>query len=185
MWAPPESDGYDDIRQGDVLRGLILPNLKTPIRYLNSGEVSNGDIAAFSTPQKARDYLVVSQCCDLENGSNVAVAPVKSTRPLPANQRAALYAESPNEETGYSYSQFGLSPLEGLIEPRVDNQAMYAALDEIQTYLDASEHFGSCVIARMTPAGRRLLRMKLSLFFGRAEADDAAQLRSMGISEGF
>jgi hypothetical protein len=94
-----------------------------------------------------------------------------------------LYAESPNAEVGYSYSQFGLANLAGVIASR-NNQAMYAALDEIQTYLAAREQFKSCVIARMTAAGRRLLRIKLALFFGRAEAEDVAELRSIGMSEG-
>lgn len=167
-----------------MLRGLILPTLKFPISYINQGHVKAGDTAVLPTYSKDRDYLVVSQCCDLEKRTNVALAPIKSTHSLSDSDRDALFAERPNEESGYTFSQFGLNLLEGIVLPLAQDRQSCAALDEVATFLGARASFQSHVVARMTPAGRRLLRVKLSLFFGRAEAEDATRLAADGIAEG-
>jgi len=180
---PPEAEL---LRQGDFLRAVLLPRLRLPLEVAHVPGTQPIDGAVVPLLGYARDYLVVSQCCEIENGDHVALALIRSTGHLDEELRAALLAEQPpseGEEGGYIFDKFRLEPLAGLIEGDA-NSFRVADLGPIMSFQGERQRLTRYRRARMTPEGRRLLRIKLSFYFGRAEDGDAEYLQGRGIPVG-
>jgi len=180
---PPEGDL---LRQGDLLKDVLLPRLRLPLEVAHVPGTRPNDGASIPLPGYAKDFLVVSQCCEIENGKHVAVAVIRSTGRLDEPLRDALLAEQPpseGEEGGYVFDQFRLESLTTVVED--DGKSFRVAdLGQIMSFGGDRQELGSYRRARMSPEGRRLLRIKLSYFFGRVEAEDAQNLEGKGIPVG-
>jgi hypothetical protein len=180
---PPEAEL---LRQGDLLKGIHLPRLRLPLEVAHVAGTQPGDGAVALVQSYARDFLVVSQCCEIENGNYVALSLIRSTGPLNPDVRNALLAEQPpreGEEGGYVFDQFRLEPLAGLVGGDA-NRFQVADLGEIMSFGGERHELSRHRRARMTPEGRRLLRIKLSFYFGRVEDGDAQYLEELGIPVG-
>ena len=68
MWETDAVDPVDALRQGDLLDGVVLPILKAPLAL---SRVDSTELAV--VPVRSKWGLVVSQCCDNENGDYVAI----------------------------------------------------------------------------------------------------------------
>jgi hypothetical protein len=63
MWDTEPIDANEGLRQGDLLKDLVLPALRLPMSFINPAgqSPSQGDLIVVKSVQ--RDFLVVSQCC--------------------------------------------------------------------------------------------------------------------------
>jgi len=186
MWSSELPDEADELRQGDLLHDLLLPKLQLPFNFLRA--------AGRSTPQAGdpiqvsslgRDYLVVTPCCTIANTKFVALAPVRSTPPLKPDEFAAYEAEEPSggDESEFAYGSFHLAPLAGIVE-HPPNRLRVADLPNVQSFEGDRTDFRRARVAAMSPEGRRLLRLKLSYFWGRVEAEDLAWFEENGLPAG-
>ncbi len=186
MWEselPPE-DAL--LRQGDLLKDVLLPRLKLPVEVAHAEGTAPSDGAITTSQGYVKDFLVVSQCCEIENGRFVAVALVRSTGRLNEQLRLALLADEPprdDEEGGYVFDQFRLDPLAGLVEGTSD-QFTVADLGQIVSFGGERQVLQRYRGARMTPEGRRKLRIKLGFYFSRVEDEDGRYLIDHGIPVG-
>jgi hypothetical protein len=187
MWLSTCPEKSVTLRQGDFLYGLMLPRLIWPLAYARAPEstvAKNQAVLLYAA--KPYGYLVVSQCCTVENQTVAAVAEVKSTKPLSElelrdyereepvyeSENAALAEEAlENTDSGYVFNAHALAPFEGYLG-RADGRLYVADFTTIQTYSGSIEDFQEARVAAMTPVGRRLLRIRLALFWGRVEDED-------------
>ncbi|HUY47393.1 MAG TPA: hypothetical protein VMV92_16950 [Streptosporangiaceae bacterium] len=134
---------------------------------------------------KAQTYLVVSQCCTIENQIVAALAPVRSTRSLNAEQLSEYEREEPSvdPDVRYVYNAHALVPFSGYLT-RTDGRIFVADLTSIQSYSGTISDFQESRVAMMTPAGRRLLRIRLALFWGRVEQEDELWFEERGLPSG-
>ena len=186
MWEPLLPPEGDLLRQGDLVKGVMLPRLRLPLEVAHVPGTNPEDGAVIPLKGYARDFLIVSQCCEIENGAFVSLALIRSTGPLNEALREGLQAEqppSPGEEGGFVFDQFRLDPLDHLVE-EPDYRYTVADLGQIISFGGQREDLNPYRQARMTPEGRRLLRIKLTYYFGRAENDDANHLEERGIPIG-
>jgi len=187
MWqaAPVAED--DQLRQGDLLVDIVFPSLKLPI--LVTGIPPSPDDRMIAT-YTIKTALVVSQCC-ANADDYVALAPVRPEGNLSPQQEAALLAAEPptvaeieaGEANGYTMDSFRLEPVAGVIE---DGPGRYqiADLGRVVSCFGACASLRSNRRARMTPEGRRLLRINLGLFWARPEEGDAERLSEAGLPPG-
>lgn len=203
MWEANQPPPEDSLRQGDFLRRVMLPKLKLPLAAVHVPGVDLPKTSPLQAVGVARDFLVVTQCCEVENGDTVAVAPVLSTPPLNEVLRASLDSEEPplddaavenaldaggadgdgDDEPKYAFDLLRLQPLAGLIEEG-PGRYVVADLGEIISLSGDLQPLKAQRRARMTPEARRLLRIKLMYFFGRVEEEDAEQLDALNIPPG-
>lgn len=186
MWLEEAPAPTDDLRQGDLLTGLILPQLKLPISYIRlaTAEPSPGDSVLLNTPKQTTEYLVVSQCCVIENNSVVALAPVENTGRLADESLAAHLNNEPIGGAGYVYTAQMLPPINGHLAVSNGLSPKAANFRKIQTYSGEISILQRSRVAAMSPAGRRILRIRLGLFWGRAEAEDEKWLEQNGLPSG-
>jgi hypothetical protein len=116
-----------------------------------------------------------------------ALAEVKSTKPLSESQLRDYEREQPiyepddeapaNEgmpehaDSGYVFNAHALTPFAGYLSG-TGNRIYIADFTTIQTYSGSIGDFQAARVAGMSPVGRRLLRIRLALFWGRAEDED-------------
>ncbi len=181
MWKTEHPDPEEDLRQGDLLGPLTAPKLEIPFRTLKYPNDSDdqGD-AVFSV--QLRHVLVVSHCCNVEQGDHVALAPIQSTAPLAAEDKPA-YFDEPSEDGVYVVRVHALDEIDGVIGHDGDRLKV-ANLERIMSLRMDVEHAKSLRIASMTPEGRRLLRIRLGMFWARAEPSDVEKLKSLGLPPG-
>jgi hypothetical protein len=200
MWLPTCPEKSATLRQGDFLDGLVLPRLVWPLSYARPPErtVDKGQMALLPAA-KPYGYLVVSQCCTIENQLVAALAEVKSTKPLSDSELRDYEREQPvyesddtvlaNErapediDSGYVFNSHALAPF-GEYFPRARGRIYVADFTTIQSYSGDIRDFQEARVASMSPVGRRLLRIRLALFWGRAEAEDEHWLNEHGIPVG-
>jgi len=198
MWLSTCPEKSIGLRQGDFLHGLVLTRLVWPLSFARQAEVviSKGQTVLLPAVQPY-GYLVVSQCCTIENQFVAALAEVKRTQRLSPHELEAYEREEPSvvserdvdekslpyTDSGYVFNAHALMPY-GEYLPRIDGRTYVADLTTIQTYSGRIEDFQEARVAAMTPIGRRTLRIRLALFWGRAEAGDEEFLTQQGISVG-
>jgi hypothetical protein len=187
MWASEPLDAAADLRQGDLLKGFLLPSLSLPLSYVRTGDAPLGRSAHVMVNAKERDFVVVSQCCTVENGELVALSPIKQTPPLSAQGRLAYEWERPEDvpedsETQFAFSAFKLEPIPGVLDDPSGGRLRVLNLEDVMSYAGDQSHLIPKRVAQMTPAGRRALRIRLAYFWGRPEAEDEAALIAMGLS---
>lgn len=194
MWEANPPPPGDALRQGDLLWRVMLPKLKLPLSAVHVPGAELPKTAPLQAVGVARDFIVVSQCCEVENGDTVAVAPALSTPPLNEVLKAALEADEPpleeaaapedgEDEPRYAFDLFRLLPLAGLIEEG-PGRYVVADLGEIISLSGDLHPLRANRRARMKPEARRLLRIKLMYFFGRVEDEDAEYLEELNIPPG-
>lgn len=199
MWLPACPEKSAGLRQGDFLSGLMLPRLIWPLYYARppEGPIARNQTVVLSASQPY-GYLVVSQCCTIENQAVAALAEVKSSKPLSAEELDDYEREEPvysaeddeingegtaNPRSGYVFNAHALAPFGQYLE-RVGGRIYIADLTTIQTYAGNISDFQEARVAAMSPVGRRSLRIRLALFWGRAEAEDEQWLIEHGIPVG-
>jgi len=136
-------------------------------------------------PAKRRDFLVVSQCCTIENHRVAALAPIKWISRLTDEDRAA-YKQADFSVIGddkYVFNAHILDPIQGVMEEQ-GGKAKVADLTKIVTYTGDDSELRARRAARMSTDGRRLLRMRLSGFWSRVEADDLAWFEEQKLPPG-
>jgi hypothetical protein len=192
MWQAEAPEESEELRQGDLLKALVLPKPKLPLSFIITpgNEPRQGDRVVIETVQK--DFLVVSQCCTIENSSFVALAPISSTRPLTEEQRRAYEALEPpiapqnredaqgTDPVGYVFNGHRLDPIPGILEAGKD-QFKIADLTQIMSFGGDRQVLKRHRVARMNPLGRKALRIRLSYFWGRAEAEDLKWFAAPGV----
>lgn len=186
MWEPEVPDKSAALRQGDLLDGLVLPKLKWPLFYARPPAQAGTENQMIVLPgSKAQTYLVVSQCCTIENQIVAALAPVRSTRPLNEEQLSEYEREEPSvdPDVRYVYNAHALTPFGDYLE-RTGRRIFVADLTQIQSYSGEISEFQESRVAVMTPAGRRLLRIRLALFWGRVEQEDEVWFDERGLPSG-
>jgi hypothetical protein len=186
MWMPDAPDESAALRQGDLLLGLALPKLTWPLSYARPPETTVAENQMVVLPSgRIQAYLVVSQCCTIENLTVAALAVVRSTQSLTPEQLSEYEREEPSSdpESRYAYNAHALSPFkEHLL--REKRRIFIADLTSIQSYSGAISDFQKSRVAAMTPAGRRLLRIRLSYFWGRPEGEDELWFEEHGLPAG-
>lgn len=175
----------DPIRQGDLLVDVGIPDLALPLSVTNEGALQGNAVARV----KYCTALVVSQCCSTK-ASYVAVAPVLRRGGLTEQQEVALLAEEPPapDEDGrihnYTYDLFRLAPVEGTL-PETDARTEWVVdFGRIVSFTGKCEVLREQRRARLNPETRRLLRIKLALFWARPEREDAEALAALGLPAG-
>jgi hypothetical protein len=187
MWTPDLPEATAALRQGDLLVNLALPKLTWPLSYARPpGQDASADQTVLVSSGKLQTYLVVSQCCTIENQAVAALARVRTTKPLTADQIRDLERELPSEdpEVSYSFTEHALKPAGGHLE-RKDGKVWVADFASIQTFSGSITDFQASRVAAMSPEGRAALRVRLAAFWGRAEAEDEQHLKERGMSAGF
>lgn len=188
MWIDGPLDASGALRQGDLLRELVLPKVQMPFSFVNIAQRNDprpGDKLVLDTHGRPRRYLVVSQCCEIEKGASIAVAPIVSTGPLTSERQIPYKAEEPTDpSTGYVFSGYVIEPLGELFPELTNGRLLIADLTQIQSVIAPTQLLVDQLCARMTVQARRLLRIKLSSFWSRPEADDEAELMQLGLPVG-
>ncbi|SRR6266498_495848 len=188
MWLPTCPEKSVALRQADFLYGLVLPRLTWPLSYARPPEsaIEKNQMVLLSTA-KPYGYLVVSQCCTIENQIVAALAEVKRTKPLSESELRDYEREQPvyesddaapadegvleDTDSGYVFNAHALTPFDEYL-PRRGGHIYIADFTTIQTYSGNIADFQEARVAAMSPVGRRLLRIRLALFWGRAEDED-------------
>lgn len=187
MWMPDAPENSAALRQGDLLVDLALPSLKWPLAYARAPKADMAPDQPIVLPAgRMLTYLVVSQCCTIENKSVAALARVRNTRPLSDSELCDLEREVPTDdpEIAYAYTEHALKPV-GKHLHRTQDKVWVADFTSIQTYSGSIADFQSSRVAAMSPEGRRALRIRLGAFWARAEAEDKGILEQHGLSAGF
>lgn len=187
MWTPDLPQPAAPLRQGDLLADLALPKLTWPLSYARPpGQDASGNQTVLVSSGKLMIHLVVSQCCTIENKAVTALARVRTTAPLTADQISELEQEVPSDdpEVSYAFSEHALQPVGKYLE-RKDGKVWVADFASIQTYSGSIADFQASRVAAMSPEGRAALRVRLAAFWGRAEAGDEQHLKERGMSAGF
>jgi hypothetical protein len=186
MWLSDPPDSSEALRQGDLLQDLLLPTLRLPITFGHPAGRAPQDGDTALLPSKERNFLIVSQCCTIENHHVAALAPIRSTPPMSPEERA-IYSEADFSLIGaddkFVFNVHTLDPIEKALE-EVGGRAKVADLTQIVTCTGDDSILRAKRVARMSPAGRRLLRMRLSVFWGRVEAEDLAWFKQEGLPPG-
>jgi hypothetical protein len=185
MWEKELPEEEDELRQGDLLTDVVLPRLVAPIeRYRNPN--GTGHLTTVAAPEHLG--LVVSQCCQNEQGEHISVSPVISTIPLNEEQLAEWLRDEPTGVEGeYVYDRFCLEELAGHITHgaahlRGGLEGLVLKVADLSRATPISGDRSSlraARVARMTPFGRHLLRTKLAYHWGRAEAGDVKELEQL------
>lgn len=185
MWADSMEE---DLRQGDLLRAVTLPRLQMPLTYIKAeGEQVTAKTQSVLR-QVTRNYVVISQCCTIENGAGVAVAPVRQTGPLTPDQLQAYAYAEPGEipadaEVSFPFSTMPLDPVVGTLDALPDNRRWIVEFEDAVTFINSKDFFRGHRVAQMTVLARRNLRVRLTWFWGRAVAADVPDLSAAGVNE--
>lgn len=186
MWMDEPLPKTEILRQGDLISDLLLPRLAFPLPYARGQDMSPAEGQPIVlTANKSAYYLVTSQCCTIEQKSVCALARLSKVSARTSEQLDALALEEPdgNADVKYSFASHPLKPISGVLNESI-GIAHVADFLTIQTYSGALEDLQARRVASMTPEGRRLLRIRLSLFWGRAEREDEEYLLSQGLPVG-
>ena len=188
MWEPTPPSQDEPLNQGDLISSLPFPKLLLPLTTQLIHQAPAGTIEYIERPG-----LVVTQCCvlDKDQTDHVSIAPVRPEGNLQPHQRAALLAENPPEseqneaaeEAFYVYDAVRLEAVGKLI-PDAPDRLTIADLKQITSFCGDWEELKRLRSAKMTPLGRRTLRIKLARYFGRSTDEDAEALALLGVQPG-
>ena len=174
MWSTDPIAPGDLLRQGDLIADSLYPVVAHPYRFIGAAgsEPAKGSDLVLRTG--SRPLLVVSQCCEVEKGLTVAVAPVKKQNVKKPGVREALMATDPEPGLPFVYNMLALDCVADLTP--LEHQVHVADFSEIVSIQGAEPAMREGRVARMTPQGREQLRSKLLHFWARVEAGDAIAL---------
>ena len=187
MWTPDPPEVTAALREGDLLVNLALPKLTWPLSYARPpGRDASADQTVLVPSGKLQSHLVVSQCCIIENKAVAAVARVRTTQPLTADQIRDLERELPSDDpgVGYAFSEHALKPVGehlGTQGRQGLDRGLYLYPDLFRLYRRLPGITGRGDV----PEGRAALRVRLGAFWARAEAEDKQHLEERGMSAGF
>jgi hypothetical protein len=172
MWeAGPIDD--DSLRQGDLLRDVIVPELRFPFRFVRRAEEEPSHKTPALIDVKRGTFLVVTSCCAIRH--SIALAPVRASGQLNDEQRDR-YSRTARDED-YPVNQHPLEDHDDFNPP--PGQLWIAEFGRIVSLIGA-EDLVACRRARMTPEGRQDLRERLLWFWSRAEEEDRTILTASG-----
>lgn len=184
MWLDDIPDPSEKLRQGDLIVGSLLPQLKLPMSYARfPGKEPSQENSILLPVFKAREYLVVSQCCTIENYNVAALAPIEATGKLPDDRIAAHKALEPGSGVGYVIAAHYVPPVRDHLNYNGPG-VMVANFRRIQTFSGDLQSLQDSRVAMMTPEGRRILRIRLGLFWSRPEAEDQKWFDQEGLPSG-
>ena len=185
----------DSLRQGDILRGRVLigPGLQVgaaqSLAEAASSERSEHKLYLQQT-LKSETYVLLSQCCDIQDEPRVFVAPVVSDSRIPwtklDDDQAAAFrgnllgveSDTPNAVGGTPDDLqqefirlvlpgfFYLSPCTGVVE-----EASVVAFS-LASPIRRKELTKLTKIAELERGARTLLRRRLAVYFGRIPEED-------------
>lgn len=185
MWQTHATPAEDPLRQGDLLSDVGIPDLALPLSVTTEGLLQGNAVARV----KSVTVMVVSQCCSTKT-SYAAVAPVLRRGGLTGPQELALLTEEPPppDEDGrvhnYTYDLFRLASVgDTLAELDIGTQWV-VDFGRIVSFTGACDVLRERRRARLTPEARRLLRIKLALFWARPEQEDVVALAELGFPSG-
>lgn len=173
--------------------GVPFPSLPVPLPTTKGTVLRAEDVQAVLRCRE-RTVLVVSHCCATSD-SYLAVAPIAPKKPKDEREERALLAAEPSRpntvrgddhaggEYGFDLAHFRLEPVSGVLDA-ADPAHQVAQLTRIISFTGGCSSLVGSRAARLDPRGRRLLRIKLSLFWGRPEMEDKAFLEANGIPVG-
>ncbi len=96
MWEEVAPEITDDLRQGDLLAEMVLPRLKLPLSIARpEGRDPAENDHVLTKLGKPRYFLVVSQCCTVENDKVAAIAPISGTARLTEPIYQAHFTKEP------------------------------------------------------------------------------------------
>lgn len=189
MWlANPDEE--EPLSQGDLVSELYFPQLSLPQHVVPApGNPSVMATVLTAVPKPAA--IVVTQCCQMDKPGNkhFVLAPVKLTRLRSDAERAALLAEEPRsssqpgENPGYVYDILFLEQFGEVLTERSD-LVWIADLTQSTAFSGDQNELKKVRVAKMTPEARRLLRIKLAYFWGRATEEDRVALAAIGLPDG-
>jgi len=186
MWAESVPQEEEELRQGDVLASLLLPQVKMPLTVARpSGADPKPNDLTMVPLMKVKHYVVTSQCCTIDNhkSSPVLLAPVSMTEaPLEAAD-LERYANVDPSTGEVVFNHHLLDSLPGVLDEPGGRKRVIDLRLMLAVGGDRAELRGARVAA-MTPAGRRLLRLRLMGFFGRTEPEDKAWFDENGLADG-
>ena len=180
MWEAEPAAAGDHLRQGDLLEGVIFPITKMP---LQSVSLKGEQIVVVQA--KVLPGLVISQCCDNDLGDYAVIAQVQRHTGLTDAQLGALSNREPtvDDHAGYVINEFLLDPIHQVLEVPGVHRALLTRT--VTVWGPECSQLLPQRKARMTPEGRRWLRLNLLLLWSRVEADDRSILEGKGIPTGF
>ena len=186
MWLKALPPLDTELRQGDLLAGLIVPLVSYPPKLVMvEGQTpAGGDLAVLETV--CESFLVVSQCCSIASQKTVAVAPIRSTQRLSPEEIADQSEADPTarpEGANYMVNAHYLEPAPPTL-PDLSPKAHVADLSRIVSMRRQRGSLEARRVAAMSPQGRRLLRMRLAAFFGRPETEDLEWFIEQGLPPG-
>lgn len=172
------------LSQGDLLIDVAFLSARLPLDDVPNRRQGNRGEALVKWIEGPA--LVVMQCCEIDKPQtrHVALAPIKPTAKLSAEEEEAfLREEPPVDGGGYVYDSFQVEPFEEVLT-RHPGTLLAADLKQISSFAKTDEELRSRRAAAMSVEARRLLRIKLSVFYGRPTAEDEAALLAAGLPPG-
>jgi hypothetical protein len=185
VWQPPDRER--PLSQGDLLRDVYFPNVRLPLTVVTQVGAGLGETAVIQLEARIRPALVVTQDCiiDKPQTRQIALAPIVATRPQDERELTALRAEFPPRngvEGHYVYDLFMVLPFEDAV-PGIAGHERVADLKQVAP-IAPKDDLQDLRVARMRPESKRLLRIKLAAFFGRASDEDVSELAELGLPPG-
>ncbi len=115
-----------------------------------------------------------------------ALAPLRQTPTLDDTGRQAYEWERPedvpaNSEVEFAYSAMKLDPVPGELDDPGRGRIRVVNFADVQSYAGDRSLLLASRRARMTAEGRPRLRIRLMYFWGRATAEDEAELDAAGV----
>ena len=188
MWLPTCPEKSAALRQGDFLCGLVLPRLTWPLSYARPPESTIDKNQMVLLPAaKPYGYLVVSQCCTIENQTVAALAEVRSTKPLSESELRGFEREQPvyeredstpadagvleDTDSGYVFNAHALAPFGDYLR-RNGGRIYVADFITIQTYSGRHSRFSRSPCGRDESGWPTFASCPTRALWGRAEDED-------------
>ena len=181
IWARDTPQPEDLLRQGDLILNVPFPVLKV------EPEIDPNHNTAVVRMIR-RPAIVVSQCCTTQNRSVAELAAVVRTGKISADSPMVrgLMQPYPAKSGQVFYDGMWLEPL-GSVVPgeRAEGRYHHISFAHRVTFNGDLTWLQIKRAARMTPVGRRDLRMRLGAWYSRVEAEDEKLLKHAGEIAGF
>ena len=173
MWLSVAPSPDEELRQGDLLTGIVFPKAGT-VQFEPEGVVGEVDDAVAA--------VVLDHCCTVEQHHVVLLARVQSMK-VSERMMQGLTNVEPSSPGPYARYAHLLAPHEA-IPVKTGKNKVINLLDRAQLLGGGFEDFAwlrGARKARMTTIARAHLRLKLAVHFGRAEDEDLAMLMAEGL----
>jgi hypothetical protein len=177
VWEPNPPDVTDSLRQGDLVADVCFMQVRSRPEIDGNGRAS--------IKIRVRQGVVITPCCTITQKGVVELAEVQGTRDIDPSEdfyRGMMNTSWPPETgTPIVYDGFPLVSIPGVLEPKTHQAIRYASFLSTASFEGDISWLRTARLARMTPEARRDLRVRLSLYWGRAEPEDADILAARGV----